>query len=93
MSDFGNCEAIFAEIGGWGVELPLAGDDLKVEAVEVVKLTPAPELQCNALSNQAQENDTQQSFFSEYKKPIIIGVALGAVAIISMAKILIGKSQ
>ncbi len=71
MSDFGNCEAIFAEIGGWGVELPLAGDDLKVEAVEVVKLTPAPELQCNALSNQAQENDTQQSFFRNIRSQLL----------------------
>jgi hypothetical protein len=83
MSDFGICEAIFAEAGGWGIQLTLGGD-ATVETTSELNVTPAPELQCNALSNQAQENDAQQSFVSEYKKPIIACVALGAVAIVSI---------
>lgn len=94
MSDFGICEAIFAEAGGWGVELSLVGVDEAVKIVPELNVTPAPELQCNALSNQAQENDAQQSFVSEYKKPIIVGVAIGAVAIVAiLAKTLTGRSQ
>lgn len=91
MSDFGNCEAVFAEVGGWGVQLTLGGDET-VETASELNVTPAPEFQCEVLSNQEQENDTQQSFVSKYKKPIIACVVLGAVSIVAiLAKMLASK--
>lgn len=91
MSDFGNCAAIFAEVGGWGIELSLVGSDEAVKSAPELNVTPAPELQCNSLSNQQHANDTQQSFVSEYKKPIIVCIAIGVV--LWLAKTFTGKGQ
>lgn len=94
MSDFGNCEAVFAEVGGWGVELSLVGGDEAVKIASELNVTLAPEFQCEVLSNQEQENDTQQSFVSKYKKPIIACVVLGAVSIVAiLARMLASKDS